>query len=99
MELPKCKICGDRHRLGPCPSTQLKIGPKRVERLQEVISSATATDKAVSAAPRVAGTGSAGDGGSIPSRSTTKRAPRGTFDRNAYMREYMRKRRQKESKT
>jgi hypothetical protein len=27
-----------------------------------------------------------------------KRAPRGTFDRNAYMREYMRKRRQKESK-
>lgn len=31
-----------------------------------------------------------------PPETKRKRAPKGTFDRNAYQREYMRKRRQKE---
>lgn len=25
MDLPKCRICQERHRLGPCPSTQSKL--------------------------------------------------------------------------
>lgn len=24
MDLPKCRTCGERHRLGPCPSSQTK---------------------------------------------------------------------------
>lgn len=64
-KLDQLKALGDAKRVA-----RNDLGRDARERLQEVILPATVTDKAVSAARMVTGTGSAGVEGSNPSRST-----------------------------
>src|ERR1700753_19174 len=67
MDLPKCKTCGERHRLGGCPSFS---GVGRAERLQKVISSATEPKSLLSGKKIGSGTGASGVAGSTPANST-----------------------------
>jgi hypothetical protein len=95
MDLPKCKICGERHRLGGCPTSsgggaargKSDPAPPEAKRGLRV--------------PALKSHAPIGDGIALtsiahPAPTKRKRAPKGTFDRTAYQREYMRKRRKKE---
>jgi hypothetical protein len=86
-----CKICGERHQLGDCHD-----GGKVKLQVREIVPQDH---------------GSPAEGHPDESQGETvatvalvagvlkkKRAPRGTFDRNKYQREYMRKRRAKKDK-
>jgi hypothetical protein len=83
-----CKICGERHPLGDC-----QAGGKVKLQVREIV-------------PQDHGSLAEGypdesQGETIALVATPlkkKRAPRGTFDRNKYQREYMRKRRAKKDK-
>lgn len=104
MDLPRCKICGERHRLGGCPSSKSSDGGVESRHAGSLVGRA-ATDRMTGNTSRAdalnEGTPSGGlpslEAGVAPSPSEAKRkrAPRGTFDRNAYQRDYMRKRRAK----
>lgn len=112
MDLPKCKICGEKHRLGLCPSHessdgdglrvhtshQAKVGPDQLvdagvapgpsdalgdAKRRELACGEVVTQHAVNVPIA----------GSNPAEPAKPRAPRGTFDRKAYQRELMRKRR------
>ena len=77
MDLPKCKLCGERHRLGSCSSDG------------GVEADTQSSPRSVGYKP-VAITGFKSDlAGVAPGPSGAK------FDRVAYQREYMRKRRAK----
>lgn len=74
MDKPKCRTCGERHRLGPCPQFAFK-NPMQV-----------AIERAASDAPLPPMT--------KPERRFAELLVKGVgFDRVAYQREYMRKRR------
>lgn len=78
MEAPKCRLCGSRHWGGCGPSVTLDAH----------------TLKKPDGAPLTAGDLRVGQTYEVQPDYTVKHlAPRGTFDRNAYQREYMRKRR------
>ena len=84
MDLPKCKICGERHRLGPCKSSDGGVEghaplTRDVGRTVETI-----TQRDTSVGPQA---------GIKPSPSEAK-FDRVTYHRN-YMREYMRRKRKK----
>lgn len=140
MELPKCRICGERHRLGGCPESVARATALADAKHREKSSGRTDEAKAREvkatrgrperpktspeldaalalllpsnhASQNQAGVGSersspetnsgAPQPRGEPARtnpvkiagSPNKRAPRGTFDRLAYQRDYMRKRR------
>lgn len=133
MELSKCRICGERHRLGGCPesvaratalgdakrrekssdratesSREVQSGKGRrksdnrpaeavqnVHQLPEVpMDGPSETD---SGAPQPRGEPARTNPAKIAG-SPNKRGPRGSFDRNAYQRDLMRKRRQAEKR-
>ena len=74
MDAPKCRTCGERHRLGPCAH-----GPQFMTKSRGGGES-----------------GPAPKGGQTPSgprELKRKRAPKGSFDRQVYQRDLMRKRR------
>lgn len=107
MDLPKCKICGEKHRLGPCPSTRTASAPKHGLAIKAKVARATTpADDGVALMSIAHPLGlidkiadAIKDGRLALVRTPKKkRAPRGTFDRTAYQRELMRKRRQKEAK-
>lgn len=95
MQLQKCRTCGERHRVGPCPSyakSSLGGGESRPTKIasgndrNRVTPLAGLVTEGNPIEPRVAGVASS------PSEKK-KRAPAGSFDRKAYQREYMKKRR------
>lgn len=125
MELSKCRICGERHRLGGCPesvarATALadakhreksygwtdeakareevaavaasKMANDHESKLQAGVGSERSSPETNSGAPQPRGE-PLQTNATQPSGSPNKRAPRGTFDRKAYQREYMRARR------
>lgn len=86
MEAPKCKICGNRH-YGPCITTTAKVEKPKHKLIQ-------AAEEALAIAK----------GEAEPARLTFVRVrkaaeevlampSRAIFDRNAYQRDYMRKKR------
>lgn len=80
MDAPKCKLCGDRH-WGMCPGTERREKPS-------CSSKSNASDAAAKTSP------SPPPKPDVKSPATVaKRAPAGSFDRRAYQRELMRKRR------
>ncbi len=102
MDLPKCKICGEKHRLGPCPQNQSRAkateGKAGMAGGTPTVRGSTAgtglrVGEAVAVQPATS---------EIMDATAGETAPK--FDREAYhreyMREYMRKRRaaQKEAK-
>lgn len=99
MDHPKCKICGDRHRLGPCAQSLKKVSPKAANEMVGGLP-VTAAPYLADGTGRRASTSAAKlkadlETGLTAGETATprKRAPRGTFDRKAYQRELMRKRR------
>lgn len=88
MELPKCKICGEKHRLGPCPqiqsrakATKGKVGMAGVK--DPVRRSSTGTGLQVGEAVAVQPATS-----EIMDVTAGETAPK--FDRTEYHRNYMR---------
>lgn len=99
MDQPKCKICGERHKLGVCPTTSAirLTGQRRgVEGLGLRTISHTTSRQAGSAATPPRETVKLG----LPDQSASEtRVPdQAKFDKKAYQREYMRARRAKEKK-
>ncbi len=82
MDLAKCKICGERHRAGPCPKFQSSRGSTEGRaRTDQSLGSPHATCNVAGRSPA---SGVAG----------IKSSPReAKFDRATYQRDYMRKRR------
>lgn len=82
MELPLCKLCGDRHRLGFCP----QFGDAGAERRAWLngMTNPVRRPAPVRAAAEVQPT---------PSRSPASQEAKPKFDKRAYQRDLMRKRR------
>lgn len=81
MEKPKCKLCGERHwSRETCKAAGKPVKIAMAEPMTQAIGIAVSSE-AISREIETA----------IP--PPKKRAARGTFDRNAYQRELMRKRR------
>ncbi len=83
MEAPKCKICGENHWGSVCQ----KIAS--VPNVDRKTSPPATVESEVKEISNIIAENAA------PAPSTQKRAPNGTFDRKAYQRELMRKRRAK----
>jgi hypothetical protein len=108
MDLPKCKICGEKHRLGPCPQNQSRAkapveanghgtaSRPEAESVSRVAARRSAVDVPAKQAEQ-AGKANAGHQGGHQPESVTAGETAHQFDRVAYhreyMREYMRKRR------
>ena len=108
MDLPKCKICGERHRLGPCPQNQSQAkavvdvrGIMKPNRSREEVVSRLASGGGGPKRQKTQGGRSgdvnAGSQAKEEANSVTAGETAPKFDRVAYhreyMREYMRKRR------
>lgn len=105
MDLPLCKICGDRHRLGGCPKflgpvaaqrrnwLKAMTGPARAEPVETVTPPPLAPDiKEIADAPETAGAPQADQ--HHQAQEAAEAPPQvKKFDKVAYQRELMRKRR------
>ena len=96
MKHQRCRLCGEEHRLGPCPSSKAVAAA-----LEAIKAPATPNPEGRPKRSRKAKAVEPGDAQpatdasrrvQIPaSGDKKKRAPRGTFDRQAYQRDYMRR--------
>jgi hypothetical protein len=103
MDLPKCKTCGERHRAGPCPAFAKSGGGVESRHAVEsrVGDAKGGRPKGASLYKRPLSTGDHGENplpkpevaSGPPDTSKKSRAPAGSFDRKAYQRDYMRRRR------
>lgn len=107
MDLPLCKICGERHRLGFCPKYRdpadarrswLKaMTPQKVtdgkRDLSELRQDRQAAAPAVGHQPHVHPVPPLSDGHPDREGKPQREAATGKFDKRAYQRELMRKRR------
>jgi hypothetical protein len=89
MEAPKCRLCGKRHWDGCAPAITQAGRPLMRADGEPLTAGDLIKDGAYEVNP---------DTNTLTplnavARKHAARAPRGTFDRNAYQREYMRKRR------
>lgn len=89
MDLPLCKICGERHRLGFCP----KFGDPAAERRKWLAGMLKETPNAAKTAraPQAVEHHQAQEAGTDQAPAPPQVKPK--FDKNAYQRELMRKRR------
>ena len=112
MDLPLCKICGDRHRLGGCPKFKDSNEQRRAWLKAMVQPKETADAPETSRAPQTdqhhqaqtapeAGQPGREQAGGLPAPQVIPQEAKPKFDKNAYQRELMRKRRAaaKQSKT
>lgn len=85
MQLPFCKICGERHSLGFCPDFGPLLQPRPVQKTAEII-------RTEPEPPPLLGRRFTPDDMKQEAMPVVK--PR--FDRNAYQRELMRQRRNRQ---
>lgn len=91
MDLPKCRICGERHRLGPCPSVARSSRSAKAEKVAGNGERRFDPGSLAKAGDGASGKTPLQQPGVVEEAAATEIISGPAFDRQAYQRDYMRR--------